>query len=645
MARAPVGPRCVALIGPYLSGKTTLLESILAVAGAIPRKGSVKDGTSVGDASPEARAHQMSTSVTVAGATFMDEAWSFLDCPGSIEFGQDAMNALTVADAAVVVTEPAADRVQMLEPILRFLDDRAIPHFLFINKIDTLNGRIADYLGALQAYSKRPLLLRQVPIREGDAVTGYVDLVSQRAYRYVPGKASDLISVPTGVEPRKEEARRELLEHLADFDDKLMEQLLEDVVPKPNEIYAQLSKDLGQDLIVPVLLGSAERDHGVRRLLKALRHEVPGVAATAERLGVTTKDTAEPVLQVFKTVHQGHLGRLSVARVWRGEVKDGMTLGGARPSGLFLLTGEQAAKVPAARAGDVVALGRMESVRTGDFITLSGAPVEVLVEPPPPLPPVAAQAISAKNRNDEVKLSSALHKLLAEDPSLAMEHPSDAGEMLLKGQGDIHLKVAIERLASRFNVEVVGRPPATPYKETIRKGTAQHARYKRQTGGHGQFADVKLDIKPLPRGSGFQFSEVVVGGAVPRNFIPAVEEGAREATQRGPLGFPVVDVEVTLTDGQFHAVDSSEMSFKTAGRQGVHEALPKCDPVILEPILKVTVYTPKDATSKVQRVVTGRRAQILGFDTREGWDSWERIDAYMPQSEIGDLIVELRSLS
>jgi elongation factor G len=641
--RKPSGPRCAALVGPYLSGKTTLLESLLLATGAVARRGTAKEGNTVGDNSPEARARKMSVQVSVASTTFMDESWTFLDCPGSIEFWQETANALMVADAAVVVIEPVVERVMTAAPLLHFLDEHEIPHMIYINKLDEAEARVRDVLDALQGLSDRPLVLRQMPIGTGDHPEGYVDVVSERAYRYKPGQASDLIPLPKDMQSTEKEARQGLLEKLADFDDKLLEQLLEDVVPPKEEIYRQLSANLARDKIVPVFLGAGERDHGVRRLLKALRHEVPEVAATAARLGV--EDGDQPLVRVFKTLHQPHAGKLSFARVMRGQIKDNATLGQDRIGGIYRMKGNDQQKLAEATAGEVVALGRMEHARTGHALTPSGEAGDEGGAFAPTLTPVYSLAITAEKRADEVKLSSSLAKLIEEDPSFAIEHHADTHEHLLLGQGDIHLQVAVDRLKSKFNLPVTTSKPQVPYKETIRTGLKHHARYKRQTGGHGQFADIHIEIKPLPRGSGFEFTESVVGGSVPRNFIPSVEIGVRDYLGRGPLGFNVVDVAVDLFDGQYHAVDSSDMAFRTCAAQGMREAMPKCGPVLLEPIYHVEIAVPNLYTAKVQRLVTGRRGQVLGYDAKQGWTGWDVVSASMPQDQLHDLIVELRSLT
>ena len=641
--RSPAGPRCAAIVGPYLSGKTSLLESILFATGAIHRKGTAKERNMTGDAAPEARERQMSVEVTVADTTYLEEPWSFVDCPGSIEFFQETQNALAVADAAVVVCEPTPERAMALAPIFKALEAFKVPHFVFVNKVDHAEVDVRALMEALQAVSDRPLVLREVPIRDGEHIAGYVDLVSERAYKYKPGHASDLIEIPDAVKDEESSARTEMLEALADFDDTLLEKLLEDTIPPSAEIYDQLAKDFAQGLIVPVFIGAAERDHGVRRLLKALRHETPGIAASAARRGIAAE--GEAVVQVFKTAYAAQSGKLSIARIWRGEIAEGATIGGSRIGGLLALVGAQQTKIPKAGPGRVVALARMDEVKTGALLTPSGKAPAGAAPWPPVLTPVYSMALGAEHRNDEVKLTGALQRLIEEDPSLAYEQNAETVQLLLHGQGEIHLQVALARLKSKYNVPVKAARPKVPYKETIRRSVAQHGRFKRQTGGHGQFGDVHLDIKPLPRGKGFVFADEVVGGAVPRQFIPAVETGVREFLAQGRLGFPIIDISVTLTDGQYHAVDSSEMSFKQAARVTMTEAMPKCDPVLLEPIHKVEIDVPSEFTNKVHGLISSRRGQILGFAPKEGWNGWDTVQANMPQSELHDLIIELRSLS
>ncbi len=642
-SRSVSAARCAALVGPYTSGKTTLLEALLMQAGAIHRKGSVTEGTSVGDSVPEARARQMTTEPNFAHCSYLDETWSFIDCPGSIELLQDVHSALMGVDVAVIVAPPEPERCLTLAPIFKFLDDYQVPHILFVNRMDKATARVRDLLESLQSVSERPLVLRQVPIRDGEEVTGFVDLVSERAWHYNLNKQSDLIEMPEQIKDREAEARRELLESLADFDDALLEQLLEDKVPASAEIYEQLGKDLAEDLIVPVLFGSAELGHGITRLWKALRHEAPGPEVTAPRLGVP--EGSQFAASVIRTYHAAHTGKMSIARIWRGEVKDGDTLGDERVSGLYRLMGAENQKTAAAGPGELVALGRMDQVMAGDLLTESGRRADAGLLWPEAAKPVFSLAIRPHNRQDEVKLTASLAKLTEEDPSLVLVHNDDTNEMVLRGQGDIHLKLAVDRLKNRFNVEVDTARPQTGYKETIRKATKQHSRFKRQTGGHGQFGDVHVEIRPLPRGEGFEFVDKVVGGSVPRQYIGAVEHGAKEYLSRGPLGFPVVDVSVTLYDGQHHSVDSSDMAFKTVARMAMAEGMPNCDPVLLEPIYEVTVSVPSEFTNKVHSLVSARRGQILGFEMRPGWKGWDDLKCHLPEAELQDLIIELRSLT
>ena len=639
------GPRCIALVGPFQSGKTTLLEAILARTGAIQRQGTVDAGTTVGDASKEARHHKMSVEATFATTTFMGDSYTFVDCPGSIEFIQDMRSVLPAVDAAVVVCEADEKKVPQLQLILRELEDQNIPHFLFLNKIDKADKRVRETIKLLQPASRAPLLLRQIPIWNGDIISGFVDLALERAYVYKEHAPSEIIELKGENLDRKKEARFTMLETLADHDDQLMEQLLEDIEPPRDKVFDDLSKELRDRIVCPVLLGVATRTNGVLRLLKALRHEAPGAAETAQRLGV--KAGTDAVALVLKTFHTTHGGKMSVARLLAGQAGDGTTLttaGGeaGRVSGVFKLMGQHFEKRGQAASGETVAFGKLDAAKTGGTLSSGKQPHAALVESKPS-PPVLAIAVQAKERKDDVKLGPAFTKLTEEDPSLTVVHNAESHEVVIWGQGEMHLRVAAEHLADRFMVPVTTRPPSVGYRETIRKPISQRGRHKKQSGGHGQFGDVVLEIKPLPRGTGFKFDDRITGGVVPRNYIPAVEEGVVDALKHGPLGFPVVDLSVALVDGSYHTVDSSDQAFRTAGRIGIVEGLPQCQPVLLEPIHHVEIVCPSEATAKMNAILSGRRGQILGFDTREGWDGWDTVRAQMPEAEIGDLIIEVRS--
>jgi elongation factor G len=645
MPRSNSGPRCIALVGPFQSGKTTLLEAILAQTGATQRMGSVEAGTTVGDASKESREHHMSVEMSAATTTFMDESYTFIDCPGSVEFSHDFRAVLPAVDAAVVVCEADEKKIPQLQLILRELEDLKIPRFLFLNKIDKGDIRVIDAIKMLQPASRVPLLVRQIPIWKDDIVVGFVDLALERAYVYREHAPSEVIPLEGDSLDREKQARFSMLETLADHDDELMEQLLEDIPPPRDKVFDDLAKEQREGLICPVLMGAATRINGIERLLKALRHESNGVAQTTERLGL--KPNGEAVGYVLKTSHSTHGGKTSIVRVLCGHIGDGTTLNSpegevGRVSGVSKIVGQNMEKRGPAMGGDTVALGKLDRARTGDTLSSGKQPHAAIAEVKP-LPPVLAIAISAKERKDDVKLGQALQKLVEEDPSLVVVHNPETHEVVVWGQGEMHLRVATERLAERFGVSIVRRPPTVGYRETIRKPIVQRGRHKKQSGGHGQFGDVVLDIKPLPRGTGFTFADEIKGGVVPSNYIPSVEEGVVDGLKHGPLGFPVVDVAVKLIDGSYHSVDSSDQAFRTAGRIGVVEALPQCSPVLLEPIHTVEIVCPTDATAKINAIMSGRRGQILGFDTREGWPGWDSVRALMPESEIGDLIIEVRS--
>jgi elongation factor G len=641
----PRGPRCIALVGPFQSGKTTLLEAILARTGAVQRQGTVEAGTTVGDASKEARHHKMSVEVTVATTSFMDDSYTFIDCPGSVEFVHDMRAVLPAVDAAVVVCEADERKVAQLQLILRELEDLKIPRFLFLNKIDKTDKQVRESLKLLQPASRVPLLLRQLPIWKNEIVTGFVDLALERAFVYKEHAPSEMIRLEDGAAGQEKDARFSMLETLADHDDELMEQLLADIPPPRDRVFDDLAKELRDGMVCPVLIGVATRTNGVLRLLKALRHEAPGIATTTKRLGV--KPGGDAVAVVLKTFHTTHGGKLSVARVLNGQVGDGVTLNSpaeeaGRVSGVFKLGGPSTEKRGPAGAGETVALGKLDHAHTGDTLS-SGKQVHAAIGALKPYPGVLAIAISATERKDDVKLGLALNKLVEEDPSLTVFHNPETHEVVVWGQGEMHLRVATERLADRFGIAIERRRPTVGYRETIKRPIQQRGRHKKQSGGHGQFGDVVLDIKPLPRNAGFVFEEKITGGVVPRNYIPSVEEGVIDALKHGPLGFPVVDVVVALIDGSYHAVDSSDMAFRIAGRIGINEALPQCQPVLLEPIHMVEIACPSEAATKINAILSGRRGQILGFDTREGWEGWDTVRAMMPETEIGDLIIEVRS--
>ena len=637
------GPKCIAIVGPFASGKTSLFEAILERTKAIAKAAKAGSGNTVGDNSPEAKAHQMSVEATIATTTFMGESLTFIDCPGSVEFAFEAEPVLAAADMAIVVAEPDEKKIPALQLVLRRLDDLGLPHMLFLNKIDKATGSVRDLLALLQPASKTPLLLRQIPIWKDGIAIGTIDLANERAYVFREHAESQVVPIPDADRARELEARYSMLERLSDHDDALMEQLLEDVAPPMDEVFDDLSADLRDGAIVPVFIGAAENGNGITRLLKAIRHDGPDVTVTAKRLGVKANG---PILQVMKTIHTSHAGKLSVARVLSGSVADGVELGSAdgsgKVSGLFSLIGKDVKKQASANAGDTLALGKLDAIATGATLGAAKDPAKPLGKATV-LEPVMSIAVRAKERKDEVKLSSALHRIADEDPSLFVEHNQVSAETIVGGQGEMHLRVALERLSGRYGIAIDTHEPLVAWRETIKGSTQVRGRHKKQSGGHGQFGDVVIEIKPLLRGEGFKFTDTVTGGVVPKQYIPSVEEGVRDFLKTGPLGFPLVDLAVNLSEGSYHNVDSSDMAFQLAAKVAMKDGVANCGSVLLEPIMKVTVTTPESAMASVTTILTQRRGQILGFNPREGWDNWNVIETLMPQAELKGLIVELRS--
>jgi elongation factor G len=641
--RKPSGARCIGIVGPFQSGKTALLESLLERAGRIERAG--RAGATVGDAQPEARRHGMSVEPNVATLTYIDETITFIDCPGSIEFLHDMRTVLPVCDAAVVVCEPDERKVPALEIILRELEEAEIPRFLFLNKVDGAERSVRETLVLLQRASRTPLLLRQLPIWQDGIAVGFIDLALERAFVYREHAPSEVIALPDGELPAEREARFAMLERLADYDDALMEQLISDIEPPRDRIFEDLARELRERHVVPVLMGSADRGHGVTRLLKALRHEAPGIAETRARLGVP--DAGPPLAQVMKTQHAGQGGKISIARVLRGGFREGDAVvgsGGAetRIGGIVGFHGAQTTRLAEAAEGEVVGFGRLEHVATGDCIAAGKQRPNAIASVAPP-EAVYHAALRSKERRDDVRLTGALTKIAEEDPAFVFETRAETGELCLLGQGEMHLRVALERLESRFNVQVEAGRARIGYRETLQASGSARGRHRKQSGGHGQFGDVVLEVAPLPRGAGFEFRDRISGGVVPRQYIPSVEAGVRAGLHKGPLGFPVVDVAVTLTDGSYHTVDSSDAAFQAAARLALAEILPKAKPVLLEPVLAVEIAIPSEAMAKASGLVSARRGQILGYDSRPGWPGWDVIQAQIPEAEMAGLIIELRS--
>jgi elongation factor G len=640
--------RNVAIVGPHHAGKTTLVEALLAHCGSIPRRGSVRDGTTVTDCEPEAIDHLQSVCCGFAHTTCGPVDMNLVDTPGFVDFFEETKTVLTAVDAAVIVIDAEPDRVAQTAGIVEHLEMRKTPHLFFVNKLDRPGANFDATLAALREAYGPHVVAMQLPIGAGPTFEGYADLAHPHAY----GADGKEIPIPDGMRAQVDAQRTILLEALADFDDTLMEELLDGKDPSDEEIDRDLCEDCSHDQIIPVLVGSAEKAIGVSALVDAVAKLFPSPETEPRKdvdgRPVEAKLTGPVVAQVCKTIVHPQQGKISVVRVFTGTLTQQSQIVNAsrgnapvRLSGMARLFGKKQEPVQMAGPGAIVALARLDNVATGD--TLASPNAGVLMPTVPLAEPLFAVAIAPAQRLDEAKLSQALGRLIDEDPALRVARAEFTNELQLLGSGETHVSTATERLARKFNVDVKTHPPSIAYRETIQGNIEIHSRYKHQTGGHGQFADVKLRFETRERGSGVSFSEKIVGGVVPKQFFPAVEKGVREAlASGGPHGFPVTDLHVTLFDGAFHDVDSSEASFKTASGMGVRDALQKLGTVVLEPLMRVETTVPSPYLSNAVSQLTAKRGQILGF---EGADKpgWDRIVALVPQAELGRYATELRT--
>ena len=608
--------RCIVVLGAAGTGKSTLVDRLCGLEGGHPQPATAY----------ETRA---------ARFTFLGDDWTALDCPGSLEFMQQAMDAMLVADAAVICVSPQPEQAVLAAPYIRLAESAGVPAFIAINRIDEARSPARDIVAALQSYSKHPVVLRQIPIRDGGKIVGAVDLVSERALRYREGEPSDLIEIPEDLVDRQQEARGEFLESLSDYDDWLLEEIIEDREPASGPVYAICARVLQEGAVTPAFIGSALHGNGMFRLMKALRHETPGVAALAARLG--GKSTAG----VYLARYRKHVGKTAYLRALAA-LKPGDTVGGDALGPISTVGDAKPAPLTLAKAGDVVAAIKSDHLGSGRFYGAGDADTPSWHQA---LTAVFNIGVKAANDRDDAKLSEALHKLASEDLSLSVSTDQETGAHVLAGQGVLHLRRAREVLVEDFGVETVEAALAPPLRETITRKMDVHYRHKKQTGGAGQFADVKLKVTPSSRGEGFTFDQTIHGGSVPRNYIPAVKAGALDATGRGPLGFPVVDIHVDLYDGQHHNVDSSDMAFRLAGRGAVRQALEGASPVLLEPIHKVQFSIPSIYTGALNPLVSSRRGQVLGFDRESECEGWDVFRAQLPSSALDGLIAALRSIT
>ena len=612
--------RCVTVLGPSQTGKTTLVAKLASLEGT-PRKSASPYGSSLTE------------------FDFKDEAWCAIDTPGANEALALAQDALLVSDACILCISPTPDEAVLAAPYLRAIEASGTPCLIFINRMDEPRGRLRDVIAALQTYSNHPLVLRQVPIREGDRIVGSCDLISERAWRYREGQPSALIELPQDAVEREHEARAEMLEQLSEFDDWLLEELIEDREPASDTLFTISSRILKENRVIPVLFGSASHSNGIMRLMKALRHEAPPATALRSRLAGSVEEAALSAVS-FHAYHKANVGKTVLVRALADGLKQGAPLGGAT-LGPLQEAGNGKPISGSVEAGSVFAALKSDHLPATALLTQTAS-----VEPPdwttPPTPMLERILVPGSER-DETKLSATLAKLAETDRGLKVMQEEGTGAALICAQGPVHLRDLRKTLSEVFRVEVSERAPNPVYRETISKPSDVRYRHRKQTGGAGQFADVQLSVRPNERGQGFTFGESVKGGTVPRNYIPAVEAGAREAMEKGPLGFQVVDVDVVLTDGQYHSVDSSDFAFRTAGKMGVKQALSQASAVLMQPVVRVEIHIPSVYSGGMVTLVSSLKGQVLGFDRDENAKGWDIFRALVPGGVLDELARSLRS--
>jgi elongation factor G len=540
--------RAITILGPSQSGKTTLAEALAALEG-------------------RPTATPMGPGLTLRTFRYLGEDWASFDIAGGADHLPAAAQALAASDAAVLCVGPDPDAAPLAAPSLRLVEESRVPVFLFVSRMDQARARIRDTVAALQSYAAHAIVLRQVPIREDGRVTGAVDLISERAWHYEEGRPSSLVRIPSDLRDREQEARTELLEHLADFDDALLEELIEDRAPPTERIHALIAGLHRQGDIIAAYLGAASHMNGVNRLMKSLRHEAPTPAETLLRLRLGLGDGVTAI--GVAADHRRHVGKSVLLRDFAGRLAQGALLGGSPIGALQTPSGQALAAAPA--PGGLALALRADHLDRGRAYGPDAA--QDLPAWTRGAPCALRRLLVPAHDKDDARLSAAVARLAAVDPGLATGQDAATGHVAAGFQGPMHLRATLDRLASDFGIEARAEPVPPTYRETIRTQVHRQHRHRKQTGGAGQFAEVHLTLRPLPRGEGFRFEEVVKGGTVPRAYIPSVEQGARDALAAGPHGFPVVDLAVTLTDGKAHAVDSSDHAFRLAAAACVRAAL------------------------------------------------------------------------
>ncbi|MEY2477319.1 MAG: elongation factor [Actinomycetota bacterium] len=651
----PAKIRNVALVGHGGAGKTTLTEALLACAGAISRQGRVEDGSTTTDFDPEEVKRGISVSLAMAPLEYEGHKINILDCPGYADFITDVDAALSVADLAVFVVSAVEGVEVQTEAVWRMAEERALPRMIFINKLDRERASFDRTLDQLRDVFGAGVAPLELPIGEEAAFHGVADLLTDTAITYDTGSAVEG-EIPDEMEAREHEVHDNLVEGIVVADDEMTERYLDGDTPSPKELEDTLATGVAAASVFPVVCGSATKGVAIDRLAKFICEIGPPptnrppveVQAGSSTQEIPCDPAGQPLAYVFKTLADPYVGKVSMFKVLSGTIRPDIVLTNPRTHAdeklhaLFALRGKEQDQVSEVPAGDIAAVAKLGETATGDTLAPKNMPVFVprAEQPAPSL----SVAIRPKSKGDEDKLMTALHRLQDEDPSLFLRRDDETHQTLLSGAGETHLAIVTERLARKFGVEVETDDVKVPYRETIAAGAEAEGKYKKQTGGHGQFGVANIRIEPLERGQGFHFEDKIVGGAVPKQFIPAVEKGIQETMEHGGVfGFPVVDVRVTLFDGKFHAVDSSEMSFRMAGSLGFREAMAKANPVLLEPISILQVTVPAAYQGDVMGDLNARRGRVQG--TESGNNAEQIIVAQVPTSEIQRYAIDLRSLT
>ena len=623
--------RNVALVGHSASGKTQLTSAILSVAGMVNRFGKVDEGTTVTDFDEEEIARKHTLSASLAYAEWNKQKINLIDTPGIGNFLSDALAALHVADAALVVVDAVAGVMVQTEKVWAAADELGLPRLVVLNRLDRDRASLDRALQSLRDACNRTVIPIQLPLGEERSFRGVVDLVSKRAYVFPTDESGTCTedAVPAEMTAAVEAAREALIEMVAEADEKLMERFFEAGTLTDDELVAGLRAATIAGKVFPLLCTSATLNIGIPPLLDAILAYLPSPAerpfAGVDKAGAEVRraadDKAPMSAFVWKTIADPFAGRITMYRVVGGALKSDSTVNNRtketpeRLGHLMLMQGKTQTTVPEIKAGDLGAVAKLKDTLTNDVL---GDKADAVTFPPIKFPePVLSYAIEPKSRGDEDKISTSMHRLEEEDPSIRYSRDPQTKELLMSGQGQVHIEVTVAKLKRRFGVDVNLKPPRIPYRETIKAATEAHGRHKKQTGGHGQFGDCKIKVEPLARGADFEFVDDIFGGSIPRQFVPAVEKGIQDARTRGYLaGYPMVDFRVTVFDGSYHDVDSNELSFKLAGSLAFKDAMTRARPTILEPIMNVEVYAPSDFAGDLMGDLNGRRGRIGGMDTR-----------------------------